>query len=286
MRVDPPRAGRGRIQAPTVIDCHCHAGTGDGLTGPWDTAAPLGKYLARARAAGIDRTVLLAPFHSDYAVANREVAGIVATDPKRFLGFAFVNPVADAGRVAAMVGAAVTRYGFRGIKAHRHDGRLTREVCAAARRWRLPVLYDPMGEVSQIELLAPQYPDVAFVVPHLGSFADDWAAQRSLIDIMARHRNVYADTSGVRRFDLLVEAVRRTGPDRILFGTDGPWLHPGVELAKVRALGLPPRAEALILGGNLARLTSRAPRRSRDVSRVPIAGRSARRPVAVATPGR
>ena len=20
-----------------IIDCHCHAGTGDGLTGPWDT---------------------------------------------------------------------------------------------------------------------------------------------------------------------------------------------------------------------------------------------------------
>jgi uncharacterized protein len=243
--------------APVIVDCHCHAGTGDGLTGPWDTAAPLGKYLRRARAAGIDRTVLLAAFHSDYAVANREVAGIVATDPERFLGFAFVNPVADAGRVGALVGEAVTRYGFRGIKAHRHDGRLTREVCAAARQWRLPVLYDPMGEVSQVELLAPQYPDVAFVVPHLGSFADDWAAQRSLIDIMARHRNVYADSSGVRRFDLLVEAVRRTGPDRILFGTDGPWLHPGVELAKVRALGLPPRAEALVLGGNLLRLTSR-----------------------------
>ena len=23
-----------------VIDCHCHAGEGDGLTGPWDTRAP------------------------------------------------------------------------------------------------------------------------------------------------------------------------------------------------------------------------------------------------------
>ena len=28
-----------------IIDCHCHAGKGDGLTGPWDTAAPLEKYL-------------------------------------------------------------------------------------------------------------------------------------------------------------------------------------------------------------------------------------------------
>jgi hypothetical protein len=24
-----------------IIDAHCHAGKGDGLTGPWDTNAPL-----------------------------------------------------------------------------------------------------------------------------------------------------------------------------------------------------------------------------------------------------
>ena len=63
-------------------------------------------------------------------------------------------------------------------------------------------------------------------------------AQRAFLDLLARHPNVHTDTSGVRRFDLLVEAVRRAGPHKVLFGTDGPWLHPGVELAKVHALGL------------------------------------------------
>ena len=53
-----------------IIDCHVHAGTGDGLTGPWDTRADLARYLQRARAAGIDRSVLFAAFHSDYAIAN------------------------------------------------------------------------------------------------------------------------------------------------------------------------------------------------------------------------
>ena len=33
-----------------IIDCHCHAGKGDGLTKPWDTDAPLGDYVRRARA--------------------------------------------------------------------------------------------------------------------------------------------------------------------------------------------------------------------------------------------
>jgi predicted TIM-barrel fold metal-dependent hydrolase len=230
---------------------------GDGLTGPWDTRAPLEKYLRRAVQAGIYRTVLLAAFHSDYVVANREVARIVASRPERFYGFAFVHPVRDRGRVQAMVKVAVERYGFVGIKVHRHDARITREVCEVARAFSLPVLYDVMGEVSVCELLAQEYPDVPFIIPHLGSFADDWRAQLAFIDHLARHPNIYTDTSGVRRFDLLEQAAERAGPHKILFGSDGPWLHPAVELTKIRALGLPPEQERLMLGENFLRLIGR-----------------------------
>src|SRR5689334_11529260 len=112
-----------------IIDAHCHAGKGDGLTGPWDTDASLGRYLRRAAAAGIDRTVLFAAFHSDYAIANRAVAEIVRSQPSRFYGFAFVHAVRDRGRVAKLVETAVIQYGFCGIKVHRHDARISREVC-------------------------------------------------------------------------------------------------------------------------------------------------------------
>ncbi|MGZ4304437.1 MAG: amidohydrolase family protein [Solirubrobacteraceae bacterium] len=244
-----------------IVDCHCHAGLGDGLTGPWDTSARLDRYLPRAARAGIGHTVLFAAFHSDYAVANREVARIVASRPERFSGFAFVHPVRDRGRIAALVQEAVLEHGFRGIKVHRHDARITREICEVARAFSLPILYDVMGEVSVVELLAREYPDVDFVIPHLGSFSDDWRAQQALIDHLVRHRNVYTDTSGVRRFDLLEEALARAGPHKVLFGSDGPWLHPGVELAKVRLLGLGPSAERLVLGQNLLRLVARAGRR-------------------------
>lgn len=241
-----------------IIDCHCHAGKGDGLTGPWDTAAPMEKYLHRAAEAGINRTVLFAAFHSDYAVANREVARMVASRPDRFFGFTFVNPVSDRGRIKKLVRQGVEEFGFVGIKVHRHDGRITREVCEAARTYSLPVLYDVMSEVSVCELLAQEYPDVNFIIPHLGSFGDDWQAQLALIDHLVRHPNIYTDTAGVRRFDLLEQAVQRAGAKKILFGSDGPWLHPAVELAKVRALNLPKKDEDLVVAGNILRLIARA----------------------------
>jgi predicted TIM-barrel fold metal-dependent hydrolase len=241
-----------------IIDCHCHAGEGDGFTGPWDTAAPLGRYLIRARRAGIERAVLFSPFHSDYAQANRVVARIVARAPARFVAFTFVNAKSPASQIAAELHTAITRDGFVGIKVHAHDGRISRAVCEAARRLDVPILYDVMGDIGSVELIAREYPTVAFIIPHLASFADDWRAQRAFIDVLARLPNVHTDTAGVRQFDLLLEALRRAGPTKILFGSDGPWLHPGVELAKIRALDLPPAAERLILGGNLLRLI-RAP---------------------------
>lgn len=240
-----------------IIDCHCHAGKGDGLTGPWDTAAPLEKYLRWAAAAGINRTAIFAAFHSDYALANREVARIVASRPNRFYGLAFVHAARDRGRIRDIVQVAVEQYGFVGIKVHRYDARLSREICEAARAFAVPVLYDPIGEVSIVELIAAEYPDVAFIIPHMGSFSDDWRAQHSLIDYLVRHPNIYTDTSGVRRFELLEQAVQRAGPRKILFGSDGPWLHPGVELEKVRLLGLSPADERLVLGGNFQWLISR-----------------------------
>ena len=156
---------------------------------------------------------------------------------------------------------AVERHGFVGIKVHRHDAAISREICDVARAFRLPVLYDVTGEVSVVELLAQEYPDVAFIIPHLGSFADDWRAQLALIDHLVRHPNVHADTAGVRRFDLLEQAVRRAGARKILFGSDGPWLHPGVELEKVYALELPPAEEAMVLGRNFLRLIAPARRK-------------------------
>ena len=109
-----------------IIDCHCHAGLGDGLTGPWDTAAPLSRHLRRAARAGIRRTVIFAAFHSDYGVANRDVARMVASRPDRLYGFAFVHAERDRGRVHELVRVAVQEYGFMGIKLHRHDARITR----------------------------------------------------------------------------------------------------------------------------------------------------------------
>jgi uncharacterized protein len=237
-----------------IIDFHCHAGRGDLLTAPWNTAAPLQSYLRRARRAGINRTVVFPAFHTDYTTANRELARIVARHAPRLIGFAMVNARSDGGRVREIVREAVVRFGFRGLKVHGHESMPTREVCEAAQEFSIPMIVDVAGKAHVVDMFANEYPNVTFVVAHLGSFADDWRAHERVIEQLVRYPNLLADTSGVRRFDYVVEAVRRAGPHRLVFGSDGPWLHPALELHKIRLLGLPREAEALVLGGNARRL--------------------------------
>src|SRR5271170_1913315 len=141
-----------------VIDCHCHAGKGDLMTAPWNTDAPIEPYLRRARAAGIDKTVVFPPFHSDYSVANAQLARIVARHSSRLIGFAFVHAARDAGRIYRMVERAVKSWRFRGIKLHGYEAMPTREVCQAAQAFRLPLLADVVGRAEVVDMLAPQYP--------------------------------------------------------------------------------------------------------------------------------
>ncbi|WP_421741633.1 amidohydrolase family protein [Cellulomonas sp.] len=246
-----------------IIDAHCHAGLGDVMPDPLggrSADAPLRRYAARAARAGIAHTLLMAPPSDDYTVANRAVARLVRAAPHRWTGIAFVGTRADAGRIATMVGTAVDRWGFRAIKVHWRDGDMTDEVARVAQDRRLPVVHDPGGDVQQVDHFSARYPDVAWVIPHLSSFADDWRAQVRLTDLLESRPNVFTDTSGVRYIDVLVDALRRAGAHKVLFGTDGPYLHPAVELAKVQVMQLAPAARHLVLAGNVQRLVSRVRR--------------------------
>jgi len=244
------------VKRTLIIDFHCHAGIGDGMTDPADTRAELGPYLRRAREAGIDKTVVFPTLNNDYTSAMERLSRITIRNPNRLIGFAMVNTKTDKGNIGHMLDRAVKRFGFRGVKVHGHQGMLTREVCQAAQRLRIPVIVDVFDKPWQVDLAAREYPDVNFVVAHLGSFRDDWRIQQAVIDLMVRFPNVSADTSGVRRFSTIEQAIKRVGPKRIIFGSDGPWFHPGLELHKIRLLGLPPAAEKMVLGGNAMTLLS------------------------------
>lgn len=54
--------------------------------------------------------------------------------------------------------------------------------------------------------------------------------------------------------DVIVRAIERIGPERVIFGSDGPGCNPKLELEKIRGLGLAPDVEQLVVAGNAQRL--------------------------------
>ena len=85
----------------------------------------------------------------------------------------------------------------------------------AAKR-KAVVLIHPEEQPDYVIPIADRYPDVTFIVAHLGD--------EHYVDAVAyaRHGNVWTDTSGIAssKNALLEYAVERIGSERILFGTD------------------------------------------------------------------
>lgn len=250
-----------------VVDSHVHLGTAGVPLGPADPEESFALWRSRAAAVGIHRAVLMAPPVRTYAAANRAVAGLAGRDPGSWLWYVFVNAATDRGHIGEVVAAAHAR-GACGIKVHWSDGLATDEVALAASRFSMPVLFDPGGDVQHVVHLAERHPRVPWIVPHLSSFADDWRAQKRLIGMLVRLPNLFTDTSGVRYFDLLEEAIARAGAHKVLYGSDGPYLHPAPEIAKIMALDLAPDDRALVLGGNVLRLTAPARSSARNHVRI------------------
>ena len=95
------------------------------------TRASLSRYLCWAeQARSIEPSC--SPRLFRHAVANPRVARLLASRPDRFFGFAFVNRFVTGARLPHGRGSGAS-YGFLGIKVHRHDARITREICEARR---------------------------------------------------------------------------------------------------------------------------------------------------------
>lgn len=241
----------GSQTAHRIIDAHCHAGHGEAMSAPWTTYADPEVSLRRMEEAGIHQAVIFPINNPTYEKANEEIARLCQRYPDKFIGFAKHDPQAEAGRIRSLLEREVRELGLKGLKLHRLP---TREVLDTVAELGIPVLYHP-ERVANLHMIATAYPQISFIVAHLGSFASqDWTEHIAAIDVAKRYPNVYLETSSVVFVHYLEMAARELGPDKLIFGSDGPEVDCRVELYKIRLLKLPPEAEAKVLGGNIARL--------------------------------
>jgi predicted TIM-barrel fold metal-dependent hydrolase len=74
------------------------------------------------------------------------------------------------------------------------------------------------------------------------------------IEVAETYPNLVLETSAMPYPDKIAAAVARIGPERVIFGSDGPVCSPVLEREKIALAGLSPAEERMVLGENAQRL--------------------------------
>lgn len=206
--------------------------------------------------AGIDLAVLMpssTPLHPDNTVVRNAAAQF-----SMFLPCACVNPKLGQEAVEEFE-TAVKEWGFRGLKLMppKHGYRIVDDIVypllQKATELNVPVSIHSSQEQchpADVGFMALEFPDIPFIMDHMGY---RYFARQAIL--AAKHApNLYLATTAVPEPDVIKRAVSKLGPERVLFGSNGPGMPPDLQLEVIRRAGLGPEAEALVLGGNAARL--------------------------------
>ncbi len=148
--------------------------------------------------------------------------------PGRLLAWAFVNPRCGSD-AAAIVRNHAAHKAFIGVKAHpfwhRYEPGLLIPAAKEAARVHKPLLiHAGFGEHGNVRPLLDAVPDLKLILAHAGfpRFAATWKEikddPRVFVDLS---QTVYVDEK------ITLKAVEALGPERCLFGTDGPYGSPG-----------------------------------------------------------
>jgi uncharacterized protein len=236
-----------------IIDIHNHLGEPFGSEDR-QTADDL---LASMDANGIDRAVVFpfpfGNFDNDY------VAKAVAQHPDRLIGLVMVVPWIRES-IDAYIRRYTEEYGFRGVKLHlaAHGYKLSERavvapILEACSSQELPVLVYTGDELYaaplQAMIAASDFPDVSFILAHSGFMMQT----NDAVLVAQRCDNVYLEhSSGISLG--LKQSVELLGAERVLYGSDSPYMDQSVELLKTEIAVPDPADRALVLAGNARRL--------------------------------
>lgn len=262
----------------SIIDVHTHAFT-DSLAPVAIPTLVAGATLHEGVTPHYDGTIAGLVAAMDRAGVDRSIVAPVATKPTqvrtindwavslasdRIIPFGamhpdFPDPATEITRLAEC--------GIRGIKLHSqnqdfapdeprmaaiYEAVIDRGLVILFHAGRDMVDWAREARPAEFARMLDAYPDLTCILAHMGGYLY-W-------DEVREHlcgRDVYLDTAYVPGYlpdDEFVALIRDHGPDKVLFGSDGPWKDAGGEIAHLRRLGLRDSELAGILGGNAERL--------------------------------
>jgi predicted TIM-barrel fold metal-dependent hydrolase len=238
------------VPAAVIIDSHMHVGEFPLFNVSLDRDGLVALMREHAIGTGL-------VFHPDNTLVREVIGGT-----RGVYGLVWANPrmpgsVAETRRLLDEPGSK-----FRGVKLHplldgyHPDDPAVHPIIELLVERRLPALIHcghPIFTLPwSIEELVIRYPMARIILGHMGH--GNIIYINGAIDVATRHPNVYLETSGMPMHTKIAEAMRRVGPDKVLFGSDAPFHEIGVEVRKVQVSGLSDEDVTRVLERNARKL--------------------------------
>jgi uncharacterized protein len=244
-----------------VMDCHGHLGTHVDFPAYKTDAESMVAVMDHLNIERLAVTSTLACYN-DCPRGNAEVDELLKRFPTRFLGYITVNPHPPG---AALKELARWEHFHQPplIKLHpalHHypvTGEHYRPIWDYAHQTDAVVLVHTWDSDPNCGPL--MFPDIARAFPNarilLGHSGVTWRGYHQAMEAAKQAPNLFLDLSGSQHHRLILEhAVERVGAERILFGSDLPYLEASMTLAWVLAARIPDAAKEQILRSNFLRL--------------------------------
>jgi uncharacterized protein len=248
-----------------IVDCHGHvglfgsqhiprAGSASALVDMMDTLGITTLCLSSHLA--------LSP---DESAGNASAVEAARSHPGRLAVYVVYNPTRPPNEAAEEVRRHLGDPAVIGIKLHTTlhqagagDARF-RPAYELAREAGKLVLCHTWGvaDVRGIEEMARAFPTVPILMGHSGGY--ETAAMEEAVRVARACPAAFLDLTLSGMFDGVIEAfVRDAGAEKVLFGSDMPFIDPRANLGRVVFARIPDAAKEMILGATMRRLLDTA----------------------------
>jgi predicted TIM-barrel fold metal-dependent hydrolase len=266
----PAASGFDNVFSLPAIDVHGHFG----INCPFDSDAvrPFGsaepsEVIQIMRRSNISK-LIVSPMASLFPygkcdVVNGNTAGLqAAARYKELLQWVVVNPLDP--RTYSQAEEMFKNRRAVGIKIHpvahmysiKEKGRQIFEFAAKHRLIVLTHSGDAESLPQDFVPFANYYPDVKLILAHLGASPDEDRMLQVKAVESSKNGNIYVDTSSAMNIltNVMEDAVKRIGPDNILFGSDTPLYFTAMQRVRIEFAEISDAAKKKILRENAVRL--------------------------------
>jgi predicted TIM-barrel fold metal-dependent hydrolase len=188
---------------------------------------------------------------------NDRVLEAISRYPGRILGYATCYPVNDKLGIEEI--KRCIDAGMHGIKLHNSSGiAYTAAECGPV--WeladvrKLPVLLHTWGDIDKLEPVFEKYRNAPILLAHAGSEKPEM-----YVEYAKRYDNLHLELCFSRApYGLVEYFVREVGAERILWGSDAPWMAFGQQIGRVIFADIPEEDKKRILVENPAKILDRS----------------------------